>query len=204
MLPRSLHQARVKKRTVMLYLVAVFALRASERPGDWTGNYPPCNQHTELLKREPMHLGVRFSTSNRKLALEFARAMDFWATILDLDWHREDSEDCAIQIVDGHPSLFKPGEIARAQFPGRLSFQGWIAFNQKVSLSRSELFLTAVHELGHTLGLPHNSSAFSTMYFLSLDGPVFLDDADIAALATRHKLRVVCRKCISTSSRPPA
>ncbi|MBV9252424.1 MAG: matrixin family metalloprotease [Acetobacteraceae bacterium] len=191
---------------VMLYLMAAFVMKAGALPGDWTGNYPPCNRHMEVLKHEPMHLGVRFSTSNRELAAEFARAMNFWATILDMDWRQEDSGACAIQIVDGQPRLFKPGEVARAQFPGRPSFQGWIAFNPRVSLAANELFLAAVHELGHTLGLLHSTNAFSVMYFLNLDGPVFLDDADLAALAISHQLRGVerwpsCYQCVSMSHR---
>jgi hypothetical protein len=58
-------------------------------------------------------------------------------------------------------------------------------------LPADELFVTAVHELGHLLGLQHSSNASSVMYFLALDGPVFLDSADLAALATRHRLRAV-------------
>jgi hypothetical protein len=173
----------------MLFLWAAFAIRASERPGDWTGNYLPCDGHAELLKRQPMNLGVRFSTSNRKLAVEFARAMDFWATVLDMDWREEDSRDCALQIVDGYPGLFKRAEVARAQFPGTLSFQGWIAFNTKVSLSASELFSMAVHEVGHVLGLQHSTNPSSAMYFVSLDRTAFLDRADLAALASHHRLR---------------
>ncbi len=177
------------------------SVTSAAQPGEWTGNYTRCEQHTEVLKHEHMDLGVRFSTSNNELAVEFARAMDFWATILDMSWHEEDSRNCAIQIVDGFPRLFKPAEVARAQFPGRLSFQGWIAFNKNASLPANELFLTAVHELGHVFGLPHSHNASSVMYFLRLDGPAFLDDTDLAALATRHKLRaMVVPLIVSTQS----
>ena len=138
-----------------------------------------------------MNLGVRFSTSSPTLKVEFGRAMSFWASILEMNWHEEDSRACAIQAVDGDRDLFRPGEVARAQFPGLPAYQGWIAFNPRVSLPADELFLTAVHEVGHLLGLPHSSNASSVMYFLALDGPVFLDSADLAALATRHRLRAV-------------
>ena len=184
-------QRRVPKRAMMLCLMIAFTMRAGERPGEWTGPYPLCDGHAEVLKREPMNLGVRFSTSNPKLTAEFARAMSFWASVLDMNWHEEDSLACSIQVVDGDLGLFKPGEAARAQFPGAPAFQGWIAFNPKVSLPADELFLAAVHELGHLLGLPHSSNASSVMYFLALDGPVFLDRADLAALSARHRLRAV-------------
>ena len=136
-----------------------------------------------------MSLGVRFSTSNRVLAAEFARALDYWAGIVEMKWHVEDGRNCAIQVVDGSADLFKPSEAARAQFPAAPSFQGWIAFNPRIPMAASELFLTAVHELGHVLGLPHNRNASSVMYFLCLDGPALLDGADMAALAARHTLR---------------
>jgi hypothetical protein len=138
-----------------------------------------------------MNLGVRFATSNPSLTAEFARAMSFWASILEMNWHKEDSRACAIQVVDGDLGLFRAAEAARAQFPGTPAFQGWIAFNPSVSLPANELFLTAVHELGHLLGLPHSANASSVMYFLALDGPVFLDSADLGALAARHRLRAV-------------
>ena len=185
------YQCRVPGRAIMLCLMIAFTMRADERSGAWTGPYPPCDGHAEVLKREPMNLAVRFSTSNPTLKAEFARAMSFWASILEMNWYEEDSRACAIQAVDGDPDLFRPGEVARAQFPGLPAYQGWIAFNPTVSLPANELFLTAVHELGHLLGLPHSSNASSVMYFLALDGPVFLDSADLAALASRHRLRAV-------------
>ena len=182
---------RAPKRAMMLCLMIAVGMRAGERAGAWTGPYRPCDGHAEVLKREPMNLGVRFSNSNPAVNAEFARAMSFWASILEMNWHEEDSQACAIQAVDGDPDLFRPGEVARAQFPGLPAYRGWIAFNPRVSLPADELFVTAVHELGHLLGLQHSSNASSVMYFLALDGPVFLDSADLAALATRHRLRAV-------------
>ncbi len=182
---------RTPMRLILLCLMFASTVVADEPIGAWTGPYPLCDGHAEVLKQEPMNLPVRFSTSNAKLKAVFARAMSFWASILEMDWHEEDSQACAIQVLDGDAGLFKPGEAARAQFPGTPVFQGWIAFNPRFSLPANELYLTAVHELGHMLGLPHSSNAYSVMYFLALDGPVFVDGADLAALAARHRLRSV-------------
>jgi len=188
------HQRGMPARVMMLCLMLTFTVRAGAPPGAWTGPYSPCDGHAEILKQGRMNLGVRFSTSNPTLKTEFAHAMSFWASVLDMNWHEEDSRACAIQAVDGVPDLFVPGAVARAQFPGLPEYQGWIAFNPRRSLPANELFLTAVHELGHVLGLPHSANASSAMYFLALDGPVFLDSADLAALATRHRLRAVAGK----------
>jgi hypothetical protein len=187
--PGFWHHDRMPNRATLLCLLMALTLRAGNQPGAWTGSYPPCDGHAEVLKREPMNLGVRFSTSNPALEAAFARALSFWASVLEMNWHEDDSRACAIQAIDGDPDLFRPGEVARAQFPGLPAYQGWIAFNPRVALPADELFVTAVHELGHVLGLPHSSNSSSVMYFLALDGPVFLDSADLAALAARHRLR---------------
>ena len=181
-------------RLTMLCLASSLILLAAERPGSWSGDYPPCNRHSELTKNGHMTLGVRFLTSDRETRDAFARALDFWATVLDMVWREENSTNCSMQIVDGESNLFKPGEVARSQFPDRREFQGWIAFNPKALLTPEEKYSIAVHEVGHMLGLPHNPSAWSVMYYLSLDGLLLLDAADLGALSAHHKLRVAREK----------
>jgi hypothetical protein len=186
-------------RLMVLCLIVGVSLTAGERPGDWSGNYSPCDRHGELLKHERMSLGVRISTSNPVLAAQFLRAMNFWARVLDMDWHEENSQDCSIQLVDGGSDLFKDTvHAARAQFPDQPAFQGWIAFNPNMDLSETELYLTSVHELGHMLGLPHNPSAQSVMFYLSLEDSVSLDSSDLTSLAAHHKLRGSSTKPLTT------
>ena len=160
-------------------------------PANWTADYPPCNQHSELLSQEHLNLAVRIATANPLLAKQFRRALDFWAGILDLDWHPDDSQSCSIQVVDGKPELFQPAAIgARSQLPNRLNFEGWIAFNPRIKLTEMELYRMSVHEIGHVLGLEHSSNPRSVMYGFELDGQESLDSADLEALAKHHKMRV--------------
>lgn len=165
-------------------------LAADHEPSNWVGDFEPCSRHSEVLKHGHMNLGVRISTSNPELAREFKKAMNFWAKILDMSWYEEDSSSCSIQLVDGQTSLFKNGTVARSQFTEWDNFQGWIAFDPTAPLTKTEMFLTAVHEMGHMFGLKHNPSATSVMYFLDLEGPEVLETADLRSLATHHKLRI--------------
>jgi len=163
---------------------------ADQRTANWAGDFPPCNQRFELLKRDSMNLGVKISTSNTVLAHEFRQALDFWSRVLDMNWHEDDSNSCAMQLVDGTSAILKTSIVARSQFTEWDNFQGWIAFNPRAPLTNTELYLTAVHEIGHMLGLKHNPSAHSVMYYLDLEGSEVLDETDLAMLAGRHKMRV--------------
>ncbi|MGA8594509.1 MAG: matrixin family metalloprotease [Bryobacteraceae bacterium] len=172
-----------------LLFVCHFSLGAQEL-SNWTAQTAPCLESRELAKHDRMEIGVWMNTSNVALVAEFSRAMDFWANFLDMSWHERNTPDCAIQVVDGSHSLFLSDIIAaRAQLVDRKLFYGWIAFNPKCRLSDVEAYLTAIHEIGHTLGLPHNPNPKSVMYFLNPEYPPLLDKSDIAYLRKRHKLR---------------
>ena len=178
-------------RLIPLMLFVCFSVAEGENAANWSGNYPPCNRHTELLKHGHMDLGVRLATANPLLAQQFRRAMDSWARILDLDWHADETQSCSMQLVDGERELFQPAAIvARSQLPDRLDFQGWIVFNPAQTLNETEFYRISVHEIGHMLGLQHSSNAMSVMYGFDLEGLEWLDPADLTALATHHKLRI--------------
>jgi hypothetical protein len=184
----------VKNLTVLilLLLLPMVGLGTAEAsPPNWGGKYAPGSRHSDLLNRQHVDLAVRISTSNTALAEQFARAMEFWTRVLDLQWHEVDTDNCAVQLVDGTPSLFDFCLClsAKAQLPDRSDFQGWIAFNPRLKLNRIEMFLDSVHEIGHLLGLPHNPSDSSVMFAFELDQAASLDAADLATLAARHELR---------------
>ena len=168
------------------------ALAVTHRPtSNWIGQFEPCTRSAELVKHGHMDLGVRINTADPTLGWEFRRAMNFWAKVLDLTWHEENSIQCSIQVLDGSPDLFlnNNATAARSQFVDRPNFHGWIAFNPKCRLNESEMYLAAIHEIGHMLGLSHNRNPKSVMYFLDPEGPATLDRKDVALLASRHKLR---------------
>ena len=183
------HLALVARFFVICNLISGASSFADQRTVNWTGPYTACNQRTELLKHGAMDLGVKFSTSNHELQLQFRQALSFWTEIIDMRWHEDDSDSCSIQLVDGTPEILKRSIVARSQFTDWDNFQGWIAFDPNAPLNSTEMYLTSVHEIGHMLGLKHNPNARSVMYYLDLEGPEYLDPADLALLASRHKLR---------------
>ena len=180
-------------RLIPLCLFVCLGVASGAPPANWSANYAPCNRHSELLKKGHMDLGVRLATSNPFLAEQFRRALDAWAEILDLEWHEDDTENCSIELVDGVSDLFQSAPslmVARSQFPDRLDFQGWIAFNPAQTLNETALYWTSLHEIGHMFGLQHSSNAKSVMFGFALDDPEWLDQDDLEALAAHHKLRV--------------
>lgn len=178
-------------RLLFLALLASLPAFLADLPRvNWTGNFAPCDSHSELLKRDSMRLGVRISTSNPAVAREFKRAMDFWARIIDMSWYEDRSSSCSLELVDGTPEILQKAVVARAQFVEWQNFEGWIAFDPRAPLTKTEMYLTAIHEIGHMLGLRHNPNPDSVMYYIDLEGPEVLDSYDLTALAAHHKLRL--------------
>lgn len=184
-MPRS-----VARFLLLALCAALSALLADPPRINWTGNFARCDSHAELLKRDSMRLGVRLSTSNPAVATEFKRAMDFWASIIDMSWHEDRTSSCALELVDGTPAILQHAVVARAQFTEWQHFEGWIAFDPRAPLTKTEMYVTAVHEIGHMLGLRHNPNPGSVMYYIDLEGPEVLDGYDLTTLAVHHKLRL--------------
>jgi hypothetical protein len=181
----------VAGRLLLLCLLAAGIL-AADPLANWSADYPSCNRRSELLKHGPLSLGVRFNTANPMLAQQFRRAMDFWAGVLDLEWHEDSTGNCSMELSDGERQLFEPtpdNMVARSQFPDRRDFQGWIVFNPALTLTPAELYRISVHEIGHMLGLKHNSDTRSVMYNIDLECSEALDATDLASLSAHHKLR---------------
>lgn len=109
------------------------------------------------------------------------------------EFYDEQSTSCAIAIVEGSKAVLKATNIvARAQFPDRLRFHGWVAIDSKSNtyLSDDEAVAIWIHEIGHLLGLRHNPSAASLMFYI-VYATNELDSADLRALASLHSFRPI-------------
>ena len=181
---------RWSSKPLALLLLVPFGSLAQQ--ANWPGPYKPCLNSAELRKTGHMSIGVRYDISDRVVIQQFHRAFDFWAKLLDADFHDEQSSSCAMAIVNGTDAVLRNNTvIARAQLPNRSNFQGWIAVrpNIRTYASDDEAEAMWIHEIGHLLGLKHNSSPSSIMYFLNVDASSKLDSQDLHAIASLHALR---------------
>ncbi len=186
------HSERTWMMPKILGPLFIFALPCLAQQANWTGPYKPCANSAELKKTGHMSLGVRYDVSNPVIVQQFHRAFNFWSKLLDASFFDEQSPSCAIAIVSGTKAILDDKTIvARAQLPDRLNFRGWIAIDSEAStdLSQDEAVAVWIHEIGHLLGLKHNPSAGSLMYYIDADARSRLDAADLHALAELHALR---------------
>jgi hypothetical protein len=167
-----------------LFSISMLAESSSSAP------HPICEQNAELLKLDHIRIGARIDTANPVLAKQFRRALNFWTTVMDLNWYEDNSDACSLQLRDAPHGFSDPSIAARAQDPGTSEFHGLIEFNAALTLTETEMYYYSVHEIGHLLSLKHNPSHRSVMYFADARGPERLDSTDLRALTTIHKLRI--------------
>jgi len=175
-----------------LYPLLLFVSTACfAHPANWTGHYQPCRNNAQLRSAGHLHVGVRYDISDPLVIREFHQAFTFWSRILDADFFDEQSTSCAVAIVDGTNELLSGLVVARAQLPDRADFEGWIAVDPKANayLSHGEAVAIWAHEIGHLLGLKHNDSPKSLMYYIDVDAASRLDWRDLRALSRLHVLR---------------
>lgn len=146
--------------------------------------FPALACENATILQSPLHLelGVRFSTHDPRIVEQASRALKRWSEIADMSWHRDDTNQCSIDIDDGISAAWD--EIAEANVQ-----QGSITFASAGELTANELFITAFHEIGHLFGLQHNPSPQSVMYWIDIRGDEMLDGSDMRALSATHALR---------------
>jgi Matrixin len=162
-----------------------------ERRSNWTSVDAPCAKYDRLRKPLLGSIGVKIDV-NGPWAEGFRRALRFWNTVLAVNFHEETNLGaCSVRIINGGPDILNHAIVARAQITEWANFQGKIAVNpgSAKEISSAEIYAAAVHELGHMLGLKHNASIHSVMYFLDVDGTESLDSKDVLDLSMHHKLR---------------
>ena len=174
-----------------------------ELPSNWTSADEPCAKYDDMKRPVLGDIGVRID-ANEPWVDEFRKALSFWNTVLAAHFHEETNLSvCAIRIIIGGPDILNNGIVARSQLTGRNNFRGKIAVSPgaATAMSSEEMYGAAVHELGHMLGLRHNASSRSVMYFLNVNGTEVLDSEDILDLSSHHKLCADSGQVAQTSVR---
>ena len=158
---------------------------------NWSNGDAACARYNDLRGRVLGNIGIKIDTSG-PWATAFRRAIAFWNGVLVANFREEtDLGACAVRVIDGDRDILHDGIVARAQIPEWRDFRGKIAVRPALAnqLSSTEIYGIAVHELGHLLGLRHNPSPESVMYFFDVNGDEVLDVHDLVALSRRHKVR---------------
>jgi hypothetical protein len=158
---------------------------------NWMSADAPCAKYDDLRNPVLGNIGVKIDATE-PWANGFRRALSFWNTVLAANFHEETNFNaCAVRIINGGPDILNNAIVARSQLTELDNFRGKIAVSPRAAkaMSSAELYGVAVHEFGHMLGLKHNASSQSVMFYLDIDGTEVLDSKDIVDLSTHHKLR---------------
>ena len=102
---------RVFIQVIAFCLLTVYPIFPGELSGKRSANDSACEGYSALLEKG--HLNLAFAFRHRTPSWwGSARALDFWATVLDMEWH-ETHSGCADQIIDGRPGLFIRAQVTR-------------------------------------------------------------------------------------------
>jgi hypothetical protein len=168
------------------------ATRERQQPqSNWTSPDAPCAKFEDLRRPVIGDIGIKIDAAE-PWADGFRRALGFWNTVLTANLHEETGlTACSVRIIDGGPDILNSTVVARSQITYWANFRGKIAVSKATAkeMNSAEIYATAVHELGHILGLKHNANSHSIMFFLDVDGTEVLDNMDILELSRRHEVR---------------
>jgi Matrixin len=191
---------------VWLVCSARITAGAHEKPqSNWTSADEPCAKYDDMRRPILGDIGVKID-AGEPWAEAFRKALSFWNTVLVANFHEETNlSACAIRIINGGPDILNNGMVARSQLTGRDNFRGKIAVSPEAAtaMGSREMYGAAVHELGHMLGLKHNASSRSVMYFLNVNGTEVLDNKDILDLSSHHRLYANSGQVAQTSVHVP-
>ena len=148
-----------------------------------------CANYAEIRNVGHMNIGVNFDIPDPLIRQQFRHAMDFWASVLDMEWHSDETPRCAIRVSYGTPDVFDSDDIAQADDPDLDTFRGDVAFNAAYAMTPVDAYSVCIHEIGHLLGLDHNPNPISVMHAVGVKGGEKLELADLSALSARHRMR---------------
>jgi hypothetical protein len=162
-----------------------------EPQSNWTSLDAPCSKFDDLRKPLIGNIGVKIDAAE-PWADGFRSALRFWNQVLAASFYEETNlNGCSIRIIDGGPGVVSRTVAARSQIIELANFGGKIAVSRTAAkdMTNAEIYASAVHELGHMLGLKHNASSRSVMYFFNLKGTEALDGEDTLELSKRQVLQ---------------